>query len=124
LHKELGKRAIGARTGDKAKVMRGKQKGKDGKITGVNYKRGFVFIDKIVRKKSDGKEVPVPVRASNVMLLELETSDERRLGKAKGKKATIEKKATDATPKAEKEKDDIWSEEKTEKKKDESKKVK
>ena len=80
LRKELlGKRSLQVRVGDKTKIMKGKFKKIEGKITKVNHKKGFVFIEKITRKKSDGTEVFIPIRASNLMLIELERKDERRL---------------------------------------------
>jgi len=86
LRKELKKRALQVRAGDKAKIMKGKFKKKEGKITKVNHKKGFLFMEKITRKKSDGTEVFIPLKASNLMLIELERKDERRtkfLSKAK-----------------------------------------
>ncbi|MEW6295414.1 MAG: 50S ribosomal protein L24 [Candidatus Diapherotrites archaeon] len=88
LRKELKKRALQVRAGDKAKIMKGKFKKKEGKITKVNHKKGLVFIEKITRKKSDGTETFIPLKASNLMLIELERKDERRTKfLSKGKKA-------------------------------------
>lgn len=113
LRKELGKRSFTVKTGDKVVVLRGGQKKKEGKVMRVGYQKGFVYIDKISRKKSDGKEKLLPVRASNVMIVELDRADERRFGQ-KPASAKAEKTAK----KSSKEKEDIWDEEK------ESKKVK
>ena len=116
LRKEIGKRSLTVRSGDKVKVMRGGQKKKEGKVMRVDYKRGFVFIEKIVRKKADGKEKMIPIRASNVMIVEPERTDERRFGskeKKAGKtgkpaKVAVKEKAEKPAKKA-KEKEDIWS---------------
>ena len=83
LRKELKKRSITARVGDSVKIMRGDNRGKSGKITGVEKKRSFVFIDSIKRKKTNGKEVFVPVRASNIVVTELNRDDEKRFKRQK-----------------------------------------
>lgn len=107
LHKELSKRAITVRAGDKVLIMRGGQKKKDGKVMRVDYKHGRVFVEKIVRKKSDGKEIMLPIRASNVMITELERADEARFGgKIKSKKPAQE---TGKAKPLGKEKEDIWA---------------
>ncbi len=124
LRKETGKRSLTARSGDRVKVMRGGQKKKEGKIMRVDYGRGFVFVEKIARKKADGKEKMLPIRASNVMIVELEKTDERRFGgNAKAKTGKAEKKTEKAektgkeAAKKQDEKEDIWAEEKAAEKK-------
>ncbi|MDD5148218.1 MAG: 50S ribosomal protein L24 [Candidatus ainarchaeum sp.] len=91
LRKKMGKRGLSLRKGDTVKVLRGKNRGKEGKITGVNYKKGIVFIEKITRKKSDGTEIPVGVPASKVLVLDI-AADERRLAKNRKEKSKVAKK--------------------------------
>lgn len=87
LRKSMKRRAIGIRKGDSVKVMKGKNKGKTGKVAGIERRKGRVIIDTIKRKKADGTEIPLPIRASNLIITELDRSDERRFGiKTKGKK--------------------------------------
>lgn len=83
LRKELGTRSIALRKGDVVKILRGKKKGSSGKIIDVNYNKGTVFIEKIVRKKANGEEIPMPLQASNLLVTDLDSSDARRF---KGKK--------------------------------------
>ncbi len=91
LRKEYGKKSAMVRAEDKVKVLRGKFRGKEGKVTKALHKKGTVFIEKITRKKSDGTEIQVPIKASNLMVTQLFLDDERRLKRAgrkgKGKKA-------------------------------------
>jgi len=101
LRKELGKRSFPLRKNDTVKIMRGKFKGKTGKITEVNYQKGTVFIEKITRKKSDGTEVFIPIHASNLMITELYKEDEKRFKRIKLKK---EKKKEKIKEKKKKEK--------------------
>ncbi|MCX6798748.1 MAG: 50S ribosomal protein L24 [Candidatus Diapherotrites archaeon] len=86
LRQQLGTRSIPVRKGDTVKVMRGNKKGTEGKVSAVSYRKGLVFIDKLVRKKVDGSEVPLPVSASNLLVVDLERSDAKRLKRIKGHK--------------------------------------
>ena len=115
LKKELKQRSIPLRKEDKVKIMRGSHKAKEGKIIDVNYIKGVVFIAKVIRKKADGTEVPVPIRASNVMVVELYRDDDKRF-----KRKTL-KKVTKSEKKDKKEKAD---EKTSDKKSDKKEKVK
>lgn len=85
LKKELGRRSLEARKNDRVKVMRGKYRGTEGKVISANHKSKMIFVDKIIRKKSDGTEKHVPVQPSNLLMIEADRSDEKRLFAAKGK---------------------------------------
>ena len=89
LAKQLEKRSIPIRKGDTMKVMRGGMKGKTGKITAVNYGKGIVFIENVMRKKANGEEVQVPLKTSNLLVVDLDKSDAKRF---KGKVLKEEKK--------------------------------
>ena len=89
LRKQLGMRSVTLRTDDLVKVMRGKFKGKSGKITSVNYTKKRVLIEKVLRKKADGTEIQVPLEPSNLMVMEVDKTDGRRF---KGKNIKVEKK--------------------------------
>jgi len=111
LAKQLEKRSIALRKGDTVKVMRGKMKEKSGKITGVNYGKGIVFIENIMRKKANGEEVQVPLKASNLLVTDLDKSDSKRFKgkvlkeeKKKDEKAVEVKEKTTSVKKEEKEK--------------------
>ena len=97
LKRELNQRSIPLRKEDKVKIMRGSHKSKEGKIIKVNYTKGFVFVEKIIRKKADGTEVSVPIRASNVMVIGLYRDDNRRVKRKTLKKVvkTDKKEAKD-----------------------------
>lgn len=76
---EFKRRNIPLRRNDEVEVVRGDHSGKRGKITRVDYESNRVFIEKIVRKKSDGAEIPVGIAASNVLVREVDRSDKRRV---------------------------------------------
>ena len=74
--------------------MRGKYKGKSGKINEVKTKRLKIYIDGIQIKKLDGSKTNVPIRASNLQILELNLEDKKRLKNLK-KGGISEKKETE-----------------------------
>ncbi len=88
LRKSIGKRAMPLRKGDKTKVMRGQNKGFEGKISRIDYVKRQVFLEKLVRKKSDGTEKQLPLHASNLMIVDIDKSDARRTSKGKVAKET------------------------------------
>ncbi|MBL7059178.1 50S ribosomal protein L24 [Candidatus Pacearchaeota archaeon] len=77
------KRTIGVRTGDVVKILRGKYKGKKGKIMKVYLKISKVIIDGIKVKKLDGSEVNVKMQPSNLQIVELHSEDRKRKLKKK-----------------------------------------
>lgn len=79
----LKKRSILISKGDSVKVVKGGNKGKEGKVTGVNLRRGLVYIDSIKRKNAKGKESDIPVHVSNVYITDLNLSDKVRASKVK-----------------------------------------
>jgi len=69
LRKEQGKRNIQIKKGDKVKIMRGKYKGKTGKIMEVNLKYSKVYIENIQVTKMDNSKANVPLRSSNLQII-------------------------------------------------------
>ncbi len=86
LRKELNRRSIGLRKGDRVRIVSGSHKKIEGKIIAVDRDRGRIFIDSLKRKKVSGKEISIPIRACNAMVIELEKGDERRLRAKKKEK--------------------------------------
>jgi large subunit ribosomal protein L24 len=75
---KVKKRAILVRQGDTVRVMRGPGKGKDAKVGQVSVLRRKVFLEGVTVKNLRGKEVPVPVEPSNLLLISLEATKERK----------------------------------------------
>ena len=98
LRKKQGKRNVSVRKGDTVKVMRGKFKKKQGKVLEVRLKTGKIIVEGIQTKKMDGSKVNVPMRASNLQIFELDTTDKRRFGAATEKP---KKRLAYASPKIE-----------------------
>jgi large subunit ribosomal protein L24 len=78
LKKEYGKRNAVLRTGDTVKIMRGEHAGRGGKVTRIDLKNYRIYVEGIFQEKANGEESPIPIKASNVMITELDLSDERR----------------------------------------------
>jgi len=93
LRKKYGKRNIPLRKGDLIKIMRGKFKKKQGKVIEIKKMTGKIYIENIQTKKQDGSKVNVPVRASNLQIIELNLEDKKRVKKLsiKNEKKTEEK---------------------------------
>ena len=78
LRERLGRRSLELRKGDRVQVMRGQFRGVVGRVERVSLKKLKVYVDVVRRKKADGKEVMVPLDASNLMIVEM-AEDARRL---------------------------------------------
>lgn len=83
LRQKLGikRRSVQVRKGDTVKVMAGANRGKSGKVNGVDTQRSVVFIDGIMRKNAKGKEKAVPIRASVVYITDMDLADKYRKAK-------------------------------------------
>ena len=103
-HAQKGERVkLHVRAGDTVRVMRGSDKGKEGRVLKVFPKTGRVLVDgvNIVKKHRRARrpeeqsgilEVPAPIASSNVMLLDPQTglpTRTRRQADAEGRKARV-----------------------------------
>lgn len=79
LREKYNRRSLPIRKNDIVKVMRGKYKGKEGKVVKVDLKKYKIYIEGIRVKKANGKEVFVPIHPSNCMITDLYLEDRFRL---------------------------------------------
>jgi len=79
LRKKYGKRNLPVRKGDKVKVMVGKFKKNEGKVTKVMLKTSKVVVDGVQIKKKDGSKIDIKMEPSNLMIIELNLDDKKRL---------------------------------------------
>ena len=84
LRKQLKKRALPARKGDKVLVLKGKYKKREGVISRINLKNSLIFVAELLQKKQSGKEVLAPLRPSHLLLIQL--SERKR----KARKAPVQ----------------------------------
>jgi large subunit ribosomal protein L24 len=70
--------SLPVRTGDTVRVMRGDNKGFEGKITRVDRGKYRVYVEGLTREKVDGTAIFVPVHPSKVMITNLNLDDKWR----------------------------------------------
>jgi large subunit ribosomal protein L24 len=70
--------SLPVRKGDTVKVLRGSNRGHKGMIMSVDLKKYKVFIEGIILKKADGKDVIRPVSPSNLQITGLNDEDKIR----------------------------------------------
>lgn len=104
LRKKYGRRTIEVRKGDEVKVMRGKFKGKQGKVGSVDVKRTRIQIEGIQRVKTGGEKLITWFHPSNIKIIILDNEDARRLKHGKKVVATEvkEEKKVEVKEKSEK----------------------
>ncbi len=80
LKQKYGRRSFPLKKEDEVKIMRGKFKGKTGKIIDINTLKMKVFVQDIQRSKVDGSKVNVPLDPSNLLITKLDLEDKKRMG--------------------------------------------
>ena len=79
LRADLGRRSLPIRTGDKVRVLRGDFKGQEGEVVGVDYGSYKVTIEDVTLSKPDGTATFLPIDPSNVMIIDANLKDKRRI---------------------------------------------
>ena len=85
LREENKLRALPIKRGDEVKILKGKFKGKAGKVVQVYRRRNVIYVDKIQREKQNGQTVFFPIRPSYCVVEKLVLNKDR--------KKTIERRA-------------------------------
>ncbi len=78
LREKYQRRSFPVRKGDTVQIMRGDDKGTEGKVRSVDLKRGRITVEGVVVARADLSEVPRPVHPSNVQITKLDLKDEWR----------------------------------------------
>lgn len=102
LRTKEGKRNVQIKKGDKVKIMRGKYKGKQGKVLEVSLKYSKIYIENIQVTKMDNSKANVPLRPSNLQIIELTERSKKKVKaeqKETAKKDTKESKVKENTSK-------------------------
>ena len=81
LRDELGVRSLGIRVGDRAKVMRGDDKGVEGIVSNIDRQEEKIYINNLDRQKIDGTMKEKPFNPSNLQLQALNLEDDERIEK-------------------------------------------
>ena len=79
LRAKVGKRSLPIRTGDKVSVVRGDFKGHEGEVLTVDYNSYKVTIEEVTLSKPDGTATFLPVDPSNLVIIEADLKDDRRI---------------------------------------------
>lgn len=103
------KRAVLVRKGDTVRIMRGPEKGKEGKVGNVDYINRKITLEGVVVTNTRGREMPIPLEASNLLLLSLESTPAR---KAIFSEEAFRKKEAPKPPKVEEKKAEAHEEHK------------
>lgn len=91
LRKKYGKRNVRVRKDDIVLIMRGKFRGKKGKVLDIKTKSAGVYVEGINVKKMDGSKSNVRLKPSNLQIVELKMEDKKRLSKKETIKKEIKK---------------------------------
>jgi len=71
LQTKHGCKSMPVRKGDKVRVVRGDFKKLEGEVTGVNLKRGVIYVEGATVTKVDGTQTQRPIHPSKVTIVQL-----------------------------------------------------
>ena len=87
-------RSLPIKRGDEVKILKGKAKGKSGKVVQVYRKKNIIYVDKVNREKQNGQTVFLPIKPAYCVIEKLLINKDRT--------KTIEKRAAIKVKNAEK----------------------
>ena len=90
-------RSLPIKRGDEVKILKGKAKGKSGKVVQVYRKRNCIYVDKVQREKQNGQMVFLPIKPCYCVI--------EKLLENKDRKKTIERRAANKIKAGEKHKE-------------------
>jgi len=71
-------RSLPVRKDDEVRIVRGKYKGRDGKVTQVYRKKWVIHVDRVQRDKANGSSVPIGIHPSKVVITTIKLDKDRR----------------------------------------------
>ncbi len=78
LRKKQSKRSMQVKKGDKVKVMRGKYRGKTGKVKKVSLKKPTIAIEDLEIEKASGEKADANIHPSNLQIIKIDLEDPKR----------------------------------------------
>jgi large subunit ribosomal protein L24 len=96
---QRGVKTLPVRKGDTVRIVRGDQKGFEGKVSRVDLKHFRVYLEGLTREKVDGTAVFVALHPSKVTIRSLNLDDKVRKAVLDRKKPIIKKKGEKASKK-------------------------
>ncbi|MGE5555365.1 MAG: 50S ribosomal protein L24 [Methanocella sp.] len=89
-----GAKTLPVRKGDTVRIMRGDNKGFEGKVSRVDHKAYRIYIEGLTREKVDGTNIFLAVHPSKVQIRNLNLDDKYRKETILGRKTAPGKKGT------------------------------
>ncbi|GAB7350716.1 hypothetical protein MBLNU459_g1271t1 [Dothideomycetes sp. NU459] len=77
LREKYNVRAIPIRKDDEVTVVRGSNKGREGKVTSVYRLKYVIHVERVAREKSNGQSVPLGIQPSKVVITKLKLDKDR-----------------------------------------------
>ncbi|KAK4167305.1 ribosomal protein L24 [Cladorrhinum sp. PSN259] len=77
LREKYNVRSIPVRKDDEVTIVRGTQKGKEGKVTSVYRLKYVIHVERVTRDKASGQSVPLGIHPSNVVITKLKLDKDR-----------------------------------------------
>ncbi|KAL2155592.1 hypothetical protein VTH82DRAFT_334 [Thermothelomyces myriococcoides] len=77
LREKYNVRSIPIRKDDEVQIVRGINKGKEGKVTSVYRLKYVIHVDRVTREKVTGQSVPVGIHPSKVVITKLKLDKDR-----------------------------------------------
>ena len=79
LREKVGSKTLPIRSGDKVRVLRGDFKGHEGEVLSVDYDSYKVTVEEVTLSKPDGTATFLPVDPSNLVIIDADLKDDRRI---------------------------------------------
>ena len=91
-------RSIPIRKDDEVTIVRGTNKGREGKVTSVYRLKYVIHVERVSREKSNGQSVPLGIAPSKVVISKLKLDKDResileRVKKGREAKAELKEKS-------------------------------
>ncbi|KAG8427748.1 60S ribosomal protein L26A [Metarhizium acridum] len=77
LREKYNVRSIPVRKDDEVTIVRGTNKGREGKVTSVYRLKYVIHIERVTRDKASGQSVPLGIHPSNVVITKLKLDKDR-----------------------------------------------
>jgi len=77
LRAKYNTRALPIRKDDEVRIVRGKLKGREGKVTQVYRKKWVIHVERVHKDKSNGSTAPIGIHPSNVVITSIKLDKDR-----------------------------------------------
>ncbi|KAI1210474.1 putative 60S ribosomal protein L26-1 [Annulohypoxylon truncatum] len=77
LREKYNVRSIPVRKDDEVTIVRGTNKGREGKVTSVYRLKYVIHVERVTREKASGQSVPIGIHPSKVVITKLKLDKDR-----------------------------------------------